>query len=58
VVLWKDDYDQKFCCTKHQDLRDAMMDVWNALDHFNVMAWMEGGAAIRIARHGGRIVPL
>jgi len=53
----KDDYNQTKCCYEHRLIRDGMTELWDALDHFNVTAWMTCGSAIGIARHGGTQVP-
>ena len=53
----KDDYNQIKCCKEHRFIRDSMTELWGALDHFNVTAWMDHGSAIGVARHGGTQVP-
>ncbi len=53
----KDDYSQTNCCNEHRLIRDGMTQLWDALDQFNVTAWMEGGSAIGVARHGGTQIP-
>ena len=51
------EYNQTWCCEEHVYLRQAVLEMWDALTELRVPAWMESGSALGIARHNGTQIP-